>query len=309
MWDAKTFKRRFSLAVEEGNRELLDELRISVFKDTVACVQGEHYFSEHGKTVRLPLDRNLMKNSILYSKDREEISSGNFMTNISVEDRDCLLVASTLGNNPLVLNMADNTHPGGGVEQGSGAQEESLFRSSNYFLSMYQFDESFAQKYNIQKSKSHYPLDNSFGSVYSPKVTIFRGPEEDGYPLLDTPFTVSFLAVSAIRQPTILADAKKNWKLDTPSIELTKTKIRTIFKGAMANHQETLVLSAFGCGAFCNPPEHMAALFHEVLREKTFLHAFKSIVFAIKDDHNSHKWYNPEGNYQPFAKEFKRGKI
>ena len=40
------------------------------------------------------------------------------------------------GMKPLVLNMASNFVPGGGVRKGSRAQEECLFRRSNYFLSL-----------------------------------------------------------------------------------------------------------------------------------------------------------------------------
>jgi uncharacterized protein (TIGR02452 family) len=78
---------------------------------------------------------------------------------------------------------------------------------------------------------------------------------------------------------------------------------------AKENGHTVLVLSALGCGAFCNPPGHMASLFHEILQEKPYKQAFKEIVFAIQNDHNTHKWYNPLGNFQPFADEFKRGVI
>ena len=42
----------------------------------------------------------------------------------------------------------------------------------------------------------------------------------------------------------------------------------------------SLLHSAFGCGAFCNPPDHMAELFREVL-EKEYRGCFKHICFAI----------------------------
>ena len=47
---------------------------------------------------------------------------------------------------------------------------------------------------------------------------------------------------------------------------------------------EVLILSALGCGAFGNPPEHMAFIFQEVLEE--FAGAFKKIYFAIKGGRN-----------------------
>lgn len=42
-----------------------------------------------------------------------------------------------------------------------------------------------------------------------------------------------------------------------------------------------IVLSAFGCGMFRNPPECVSVLFNEVIRTH-FIGVFKRIVFAIK---------------------------
>ena len=64
------------------------------------------------------------------------------------------------------------------------------------------------------------------------------------------------------------------------------------------------MLSAFGCGAFRNPPQHMAELFRETLGEEEFSGVFRRIVFAILDDHNAQGRHSPEGNYAPFAREF-----
>lgn len=53
---------------------------------------------------------------------------------VTVENKDCLVAGKRLidaGMNPVVLNLADILVPGGCVESGSGAQEESIFRRSN----------------------------------------------------------------------------------------------------------------------------------------------------------------------------------
>lgn len=58
---------------------------------------------------------------------------------VSVKDIDCLVACKQLidaGNNPVVLNLADILVPGGCVESGSGAQEESIFRRSNYMKTL-----------------------------------------------------------------------------------------------------------------------------------------------------------------------------
>ena len=87
-------------------------------------------------------------------------------------------------------------------------------------------------------------------------------------------------------------------------VEPIKNKIRTIFRIGLAHGHDSLVLGALGCGAFRNPPRHVARLFYEVMDELEFKNKYRRIVFAILDDHNAHQSHNPEGNYKPFADEF-----
>jgi uncharacterized protein (TIGR02452 family) len=63
-------------------------------------------------------------------------------------------------------------------------------------------------------------------------------------------------------------------------------------------------LGAFGCGAFANPPNHIAKLFKEVFLENEFSGVFKYVVFSIFEDHNSGKLHNPNGNVLPFFETF-----
>ena len=60
---------------------------------------------------------------------------------------------------------------------------------------------------------------------------------------------------------------------------------------------------ALGCGAFKNPPEHVATLFKEALLGP-FAGCFEHVVFAIFDDHNCKKSHNPDGNLAPFQRIF-----
>jgi uncharacterized protein (TIGR02452 family) len=67
---------------------------------------------------------------------------------------------------------------------------------------------------------------------------------------------------------------------------------------------DSIVLGAFGCGAYANPPHHIASLFKEVFAEREFKGYFKTLVFSIIDDHNSRKEHNPDGNVLPFLNVF-----
>eukprot|EP01115_Flamella_aegyptia_P000120 TRINITY_DN1011_c0_g2_i1.p1 TRINITY_DN1011_c0_g2~~TRINITY_DN1011_c0_g2_i1.p1 ORF type:complete len:87 (+),score=6.68 TRINITY_DN1011_c0_g2_i1:156-416(+) len=79
-------------------------------------------------------------------------------------------------------------------------------------------------------------------------------------------------------------------------------KMKYMFDVALKHGHDSLVLSAFGCGAFQNPPNHIARLFQEVIQE--YQGCFKMVSFAILDDHNANRSHNPDGNYKPFKDVF-----
>ncbi len=82
----------------------------------------------------------------------------------------------------------------------------------------------------------------------------------------------------------------------------SRVKIRAILRIAAHHDQAELVLSAFGCGAFGNPPHHIAELFRDVLAEPEFAGVFRRIAFAVINDHNAFHSASPEGNYLPFER-------
>ena len=223
-------------------------------------------------------------------------------TIVKIENIDCLLAAEKPlndGYHPAVLNMASRQNPGGGVQTGAGAQEENLFRRTNLFQSLYQFT-PYASNFGLYKSKYQYPLDRNFGGIYTPHAIVFRGTEQEGYPLLDKSFQMSFIAVAGINRPTLASPEQIIPEL----IEPAKNKMRTIFRIGLLHHHDSLVLGALGCGAFRNPPSHIAKLFHEVMEEPEFKNKYKLLLFAILDDHNAKLMHNPDGNYFPFVREF-----
>jgi hypothetical protein len=73
---------------------------------------------------------------------------------------------------------------------------------------------------------------------------------------------------------------------------------------------DATVLSAFGCGAFSNPPSTIAQLFYEVIskeysgEKENLPKNYKNISFAIFDDQAASQWKNGEGNFLPFKKKF-----
>lgn len=308
-WDARGWIQDFQEAAFEKDHEVIHELRVAVYEHTLRLVDAGCMILDDGREIELPLRAKLAEETMLYDAPPHVATGTNRTgaTQVKVVAGDTLEVARGMvdaGLNPLVLNMANRQNPGGGVTEGAGAQEEYLFRCSDYYRSLYQFTD-YAQEYEVQPHPTHrYPLNRETGGVYSPGVTVFRASEAMGYRLIEHPWQVSFVAVAAINRPRLVTSPDSDLKIDSHLVEPTKQKIRTIFRIAVAHGHRNLVLGAFGCGAFCNPPAHMAQLFHEVLREAEFHTCFDQVVFAIRDDHNSYKWCNPEGNLVPFQREF-----
>jgi uncharacterized protein (TIGR02452 family) len=159
------------------------------------------------------------------------------------------------GMSVLVLNMASNYKPGGGVRNGRTAQEECLFRRSNAYMT---------------HPATWYPLEPT-QVVYSPQVQVIKGSD---YQRLSRPFNVGMISVPAIRKPRLL-----NSEYRDDDRRLMSLKIEAIFKTAIEHGHDALVLGALGCGVFRNPPQQVAAIFKTMIR--TYGAHFKRIGFAV----------------------------
>lgn len=280
------------------------ELLAKVFHNTVQIVNSGSYFTEDGNFVTLPDDHKMINGTVFYDKEFsvDNVPALKQETIIEITNRDCLKETIRLkkeGYFPAVLNMASRQNPGGGVRKGSRAQEESIFRRTNLFRSLYQFV-PYAGIFGVAKAEQQYPLDPDFGGIYSPDVILFRDSERNGCTLLEKPEYINVISVAAMRNP----DLTQSGEISGHLINGVKNKMRTIFRIALRHRHDALVLGAWGCGAYKNPPRHIASLFHEVLNEKEFKNKFRKIIFAIVEDHNSRRAHNPDGNLLPFEEEF-----
>lgn len=155
--------------------------------------------------------------------------------------------------NPLILNFASEKRPGGGCWNGAKGQEEFLFYHSRLDKAL---------------KENMYPLKVT-QAIHSRQVPFIRG--KDLKPI-ETKY-MSVLTMAAIRSPEL-----RDGKYNPADRQLMKSKVEAIFKVGAISYSE-LVLGAWGCGAFRNPPEEVAALFKEAI-DKYGGH-FKHIVFAI----------------------------
>ena len=194
-------------------------------------------------------------------------------TDISVESTTTLAAAAryrTLGRTA-VLNFANPEVPGGGVRNGAVAQEESLCRCSSLYPCLAApevFDDFYG--YHFMHGRFLY----SDRVIYTPGVIVFK---DDALNLMDRSL---WYKVDVL---TCAAPLTARLQCDTMMLaELFRLRIKNILNVALENRAEVLILGAFGCGAFRNPPEIVAGAFREVIEEGQYRRFFKKIVFAIK---------------------------
>jgi uncharacterized protein (TIGR02452 family) len=224
-----------------------------------------------------------------------------------VQKGDCLAKAEELvqqGYHPAVLNFASAGHPGGGVQTGARAQEETICRRSTLTRSIFSMDAKYASQYGYPLfDGNHYPLTTSldFSMIYSPEVTVFRGAGQD-YTLMEQPFNIAVITNAALNlRGRHAMRLTPDGHMPDEAKDITRNKIRAILRVGLVKGHDSLVLGAFGCGAFCNPPQEMAQLFKEVMEESEFKDRYRLILFAILSDHN-----DKSSNFQAFESVFSK---
>jgi uncharacterized protein (TIGR02452 family) len=164
--------------------------------------------------------------------------------------------------NPLLLNMADWEIAGGCIDVGAETQEEELFRRSDYHKTL-------LQKY--------YPMEK-LQTVLSKGVEFYCAGFKDGYVPYETTKNIDCVAAPAIQSPYL--DRGRGYRSfsDPDDVLLMEEKIKMLFYAAHLNGNDTFVLSAWGCGAFGCPVDHVAEIFKNIIVKGT---PVKKIVFAI----------------------------
>lgn len=115
---------------------------------------------------------------------------------------------------------------------------------------------------------------------FSPNVPVFRA--DDGAELPE-PWLLSFITCAAPYAPDIG---------QPESGDLLQTRIHRVLAIARAFGHSSLVLGAWGCGAFGNDPARTARDFRTAL-ETEFAGAFSDVVFAVADWSPERKFLGP----------------
>lgn len=260
---------------------------ISLGQSAVTAIESGHYTDANGKQIdwresvqqaidskiSIPPDKALPCPPIQH----------RHRTRIQVVNENTLVTARRVtqqGPHPLVLNLANGVHPGGGFLNGARAQEETLFRSSALYATL--------KNDPMYKAHSRRELpDSSDWVIYSPHVPVFR--DEMGI-ALDHPWLMNVITCAAPYAPTVGQPT---------SSTLLRQRIHRILFIARSYGYRSLILGAWGCGAFGNDAEQTARDFRLAF-ENAFCGDFEHVWFSISD-------WSPERRFlKPFAETFRK---
>ncbi len=183
-----------------------------------------------------------------------------------------------------VLNFASATSPGGGVTRGASAQEECLCRVSTLYPCLN--TRALWTGFYTPHRETGDPLHND-DCIYTPDIVVFREDTPEARLLPEEKRkTVDVLTCAApnLRErpsnPMNPGDGRRPVSLAGDALrELHVKRLRRILDLAAEQGAEVLILGAFGCGAFANPPEVVAAAMRETLEE--YDRVFHTVEFAV----------------------------
>ena len=266
------------------------EENIQVFDDTKKKCQSD------SRLIQAIAQANAAQKLILGSDTETWKSACRYMrpAQVTVSRKRTLEAASAYhGKKVCVLNFASATNPGGGVTRGSSAQEEAICRCSTLYFSL--IEQSMWKGFYTPHRAQRDPLHND-DCIYTPGVVVIKTdtatpqalPPEDWY-------TVNVLTCAApnLRErpsnPMNDGDGARSVQIGKQELrQLHEKRMRRILSIAAAEGNEIMILGAFGCGAFRNPPEIVAEAMRTVIQE--YRSFFEAVEFAVycppRDDSN-----------------------
>lgn len=228
--------------------------------------------------------------NLITSNDNRIIHSNDVVANIIVIENTTFNAAKEYakqGYKVAVLNFASAVNPGGGVANGAMAQEECLCRNSNLLPCLKQ--QYLMKDYYMPHRIANNPM-YSDKVIYTENITVIK--TDDAVPKLMPSkewFNVDVITCAA---PNLRNVDNFN---ESDLFNIFCNRIDMILNSALKYEIDTIILGAWGCGAFKNPPQLVAKAFKQVI-DDNFKYAFKNIIFAIKKSNNN--------NYKAFETAF-----
>ncbi len=166
------------------------------------------------------------------------------------------------------LNFANAMFPGGGYLLGGNAQEESLCRASLLYYTIR------TQKQYYRRNRLHVLPDYTDTMIYTENVPVIR--QHDGS-LLDKPVLCNFITCPAVNRTLGKVLFSRSYLH-----AVMERRIAGIVQLAVSRQSDTIILGAFGCGAFGNRREEVFSLFENAVNR--FVPDQIQVLFAVPEE-------------------------
>lgn len=259
----------------------LKDIKIEEFNDTMKLCSED-------KDLKSSIEKSLKAQSVILEGDIVDLS------NVQVYDSPAKIVVSKKrsfeaakaykDNKVCVLNFASATNAGGGVKNGSSAQEESLCRCSTLYpcISSSGVVSEFHDKHRDMLKNGDIDATYNDDCIYTPDVTVFKS--DTNSPMLLSKVDWYKVDVISCAAPNLRKNPSNRMNPNSGSkqivlkpselLNLHMKRISRVVDIAKSNGIEVLIL-----GAFENSPQVVAEAMARVLKEN--LKYFKVIEFAV----------------------------
>jgi len=265
---------------------------VTIARETLDIIKRGSYTSLNGNQVDISSSLDLaIKGTFLDKRvpsKKEYVSDLKPVIEVTNETtaQAAVRLAALGKENIVALNFASARNPGGGFLSGALAQEEDLCRSSGL--------------YACTKGKPMFYNENilcegtlyTHNMIYSPKVPFFR---DEHNMFLEEPFTLSIISAPAPNLTSMSAEYRDSEDGENEIYFTLYNRLEKILQIAEEQGHKTIILGAWGCGAFGNDADQVALITKDVL---TRVPMFEHVCFAVYDHRD------PPTVYESFKRKF-----
>lgn len=238
------------------NREEL----VNIFNDTLEMVERKY---PTNTVTPVYYSGNLSSKPTVNYPDIKMVRGGTVSTGYTLAGE---------GKRVAILNFADALVHGGLVTVGEATQEENICRCSNLYPvlgSKESYEAYYDPNWEFESVHKGLYLNNV---IYARDITVFRDDE-------------TYKEIEPRKLDVITCPAPCRSLIEQEAEYIYTMRIQQIVLSAKENGAESLVLGAWGCGAFGQNPSLVARAFAVVLN--WYSGYFKQVVFAIRSTPDS----------------------
>lgn len=238
----------------EKNRKKYD-------KSTLASIAASNYELVVKGKVNIPITLQIDFDEKNIEQNKISEKTSVFFETMKTDDCAIHYLENKDSKNVTIMNFASRNSHGGGYKKGARAQEEDLCRVMPALFA------------SLSRVKYPYPSESV---LITPNLEIVR----DSY-------KYKLLQPSKIHCVNVVSVAAQNLRFEQFDEKTTRRKLENMYCSVKKYlpDTDTLILGAWGCGAFGNQPTIMAKIMNDVNLE--YGGHFKTIVFSVPEGVNT----------------------